>query len=396
VLEDLRLTLQNLDRKPPTLTRTLPLSRVALPTSPALSNDSQLLQARDDSALIAVVASNSSLAGYRISLPDLLASSPAGLVPIIHPVQESISVQIDNPIRHFVRTPNGRGLLALAENKEMGAWFKQQRGKTPKSQAMPKALLGKAHWRAAISPVECAIFAKGRAIVSYTHDHDGAGLYLQHLDPEDTCPSEPIPFPDFGIREEDSLEMLLAVSDIDDGYSHRGRRTRRAVVMAASASGDAWVWRLDSVTDTSTSSIAFNIRPNIYLLSRYRLPVGSSDGPLKPPHLIMPVDPMGWHQPVVDWHTDTPLQDMILTVTEDGVLEFWIPKLGQHLAGPEVNGRFDSSGYGTTGKPFGSAECAWSRTGVVRTGKQKATMARCSSRKKTVISKRSSTWSDSC
>ena len=124
-------------------------------------------------------------------------------------------------------------------------------------------------------------------------------------------------------------------------------------------------------------------QPDISLLSRYRLPVD-----LDTPHLILPVDPMGWHQSVIDWKTDTPLQDMILTCSKSGVLEFWTPQLGHHFAfevqhGHAANGTKDRQ----NGNLHDHDESPWTRSGVVRTGRADALMARCSSRKKTVLGK---------
>lgn len=177
----------------------------------------------------------------------------------------------------------------------------------------------------------------------------------------------------------DEIELLLAVSDIDDGYSGRGRRTQRAIILAASKQGHAWVWRVDSrLTANLSADTNVDDAPGIRLLSHYVLPVEGGE-----PHLILPVDPMGWHQSVIDWKNDAPLQDMILTVSKAGVLEFWSPELGHHYNGERAHkDRVPTRGHD---KHDDSADKPWRRTGTVRTGRERVVMARCSSRKKTVL-----------
>jgi hypothetical protein len=277
-------------------------------------------------------------------------------------------VQLKNPLSHFIRTPNGRGLLAICENGEIGVWSKEKVDKPVKGKEPPRSLAGKGQWNMSSTPLHSAIFAKGRAIVFYTKNEQGSRISIQHLDPGSSQPTEPVPLPEFEIEEEDDMAMLLAVSDIDDGISGKERRTQRAVVMAVTKSGQAWCWRVTSSTNLD------NDKPDIQLLHEYRLPIQSGSSPA----LVLPVDPMGWHTSVIDWKSDTPLQDMVLTISEAGVLEYWQPRLGQHLGmqdgakdGREVNG--------------GSGE-AWVRSGSVDTGRTNVIMARCSSRKKTALS----------
>lgn len=312
-----------------------------------------------------------------LSLADLLASDPSALTPSfpISTLDETVPVQMDHPIKHFYRTPNGRGLLAMTDSGEIGVWSKLQVGHTPKGLKSPKALLGKGHWTSSKKVLDCAIYAKGRAFILHTEDEGRAEISLQHLDDTASTPSPPIKFPDFELAEGDSLEMLMGVSDIDDGFLPKGRKTERAVVIVASQRGYAWIWRINSPKD-------HNSLPDITLLSKHRFKIGSGSRMDTPPHLILPVDPMGWHQSVIDWQTDTPLQDMVLTITEDGVLEFWTPRLGQHLA--VLNGEPSESDqdFGTIRHP----EAAWSRSGLVETKRSNVLMARCSSRKKTVLS----------
>jgi hypothetical protein len=269
--------------------------------------------------------------------------------------------------------------MAVGETGEIGIWSKEQVGKPVPGKALLKSLAGKGQWRIPTKPLQCAIFAKGRAIVLFTRNEDtGPVVTLQHFDPGSDEPTPPIGLPHFDLDGKDDIAMLLAVSDIDDGISSKGRRTQRAIIMAVSQSGEAWTWRVTSRYAMTTDSEADinDDRPDIQLLHKYRIPVQGGQAPA----WVLPVDPMGWHQSVIDWKTDTPLQDMVLTISKDGVLEFWQPRLGQHLAEEEdLDGNISASKHTKTGS-------SWMRSGSVETGRTAIVSARCSSRKKTVLS----------
>ena len=279
----------------------------------------------------------------------------------------------------------------------MAAWYADNLGRSPKHDQKPQALVSKGLWTLPHVPIATAIFAKGRAIVSYSRSNSNPQITLQHLEDGSLEPSATVRLPSFSLDPDDEVEMLLAVSDIDDGLSARGRRTQKAYVMAASRNGRAWVWRLESrfamtsaseSFSTTTASIAqspstymesrlASAPPEISLSTTYLLPVEEGSA-----RFILPVDPMGWHQSVIDWQSNVPLQDMVLTISNSGVLEFWSPELGHHFkrenphdAHIHVNG-YDDHQHG---------DLPWTRTGVVHTGISNATMARCSSRKKTVL-----------
>jgi len=354
------------------LIKSLPIARVRIPDTlkAPWSPRSQLLHSPTSSSLLAFSPSDR-IEGYRISLTDLISGRPSGLTTIenLFNHEETTSVQLNNPLSHFVRTPNGRGLLAICENGEIAVWSKEKGDIPVNGKEAPKSLAGKGHWNMSSTPLHSAIFAKGRAIVFFTGDEQGPQITIQHLDPGSSQPTEPVPMPGFQMEDDDDVAMLLAVSDIDDGISRKGRRTQRAVVMAVTRSGQAWCWRV-----TSTTNEVDNDKPDIQLLHKYRLPI--QGGSL--PALVLSVDPMGWHTSVIDWKSDTPLQDMVLTISKAGVLEYWQPRLGQHLAA-QVSATGGQKLNDVNGE-------AWVRSGFVDTGRTNVVMARCSSRKKTVLS----------
>jgi hypothetical protein len=359
------------------LIKSLPIARIRLPDTlkTSWSPRSQLLHSPTSSSLLAFSTSDR-IEGYRISLADLISGQPSGFTTIENQDnhEESTPVQLEHALSHFVRTPNGRGLLAICENGEIAVWSREKVDKSVKGKEAPSSLAGKGQWNMSSTPLHSAIFAKGRAIVFFTKDEQGPRITIQHLEPGSSQPTEPVPLPEFQMEEDDDVAMLLAVSDIDDGISRKGRRTQRAVIMAVTKSGQAWCWRV-----TSTTNEVDNDKPDIQLLHKYRLPIQGGSSPA----LVLPVDPMGWHTSVIDWKSDTPLQDMVLTISAAGVLEYWQPRLGQHLAVQD----------GTTEgqEPNGVDGEAWVRSGFVDTGRTNVVMARCSSRKKTVLSEFSRT-----
>jgi hypothetical protein len=188
-------------------------------------------------------------------------------------------------------------------------------------------------------------------------------------------PEPPVVLPGFKLEEGDDVELLLAISDIDDDFSTKSRRTQRAYIIAASQKGFAWVWDVVSRWDSTDGERPEDTVPDISLLSHYQLPIDSIDGKDARPHLILPVDPMGWHQSPVDWQNMTSLQDMVLTVSSGGMLEFWTPRLSDHVA---TSKDFNKNAHLHDLLP-------WSRSGSVKTDRENTIMARCSSRKKTAL-----------
>nr|XP_019048640.1 WD-repeat protein [Kwoniella bestiolae CBS 10118]OCF27570.1 WD-repeat protein [Kwoniella bestiolae CBS 10118] len=388
----------NIERKPPTLLKSLPLTQCSIPplSSPSSwASDTLMLHTPGSiPSLLAVLApapDYPTITTYKLSLVEILSSGSLAITPTSRSMSadETGPVQLQYPIERFARTPNGRGLLAIGENGEIATWYKQQLSLRPgKWHLGPRTLIGKGHWKIPHTPSEAALFAKGRAIVFYINSPDEpARITLQHLDSGSMKPREPVTLPHFSPSADDHVEMLLAVSDIDDGYSGGSRRTQRAIITAATRNGEAWVWRVISRITPQEGDL--ENQPDVQLISHYRLPLNSThDDEGCKPKMILPVDPMGWHQSVIDWTTDTPLQDMILTISTDGDLEFWTPKIGGHLAGQKTENEVKHGDAACDHDEAGAVEKgdeAWIRTGMVRTERSNLVMARCSSRKKTVL-----------
>ena len=330
-------------------------------------------------AVLPPKAPYATIAGFNISPSNLLSSSPASFTDVLlhEHVYDSFNVQLANTINHFVRTPNGRGLVATTVSGEVGVWYNEAVGKVPSGGPVPRSLTGKAYWQESHFPSAGAIFSKGRAIVFFKKEALGGTITLQHINTGKDTPEPPVYLPEFELDLQDDIAFLLASSDIDDGYETAGRRTQRALIIAASKQGHAWIWRVDSKTDKD-GALTGDV-PDISLISSSILPVEGDE-----PHLILPVDPMGWHEPVFDWKNNVPLQDLILTVSKTGILEFWSPEVGHHFPGERPHservGRKEHLLHDDD-----HLDVAWRRSGMVRTERSNVLMARCSSRKKTVL-----------
>jgi len=384
-----------MDRKPPTLIKSLSLVDLR-PSSPLGLQESQttkslLHHVPEAGHLLAVLPPadpHFTISVMRFNLPMLFAKNPSAIAPVSRDASagETLNIQLRHELKRFVRTPNGRGLLALDDDDGIGVWYKQKLGRPSKAAKTSKALVGKGWWKATSEVRQAAIFAKGRAIVLYPRQDDRPVITLQHVNERDSMPSETVELPDFCPKADDEIQMLLAVSDIDDGSAGESRHTQRALAFAASQFGDAWVWRIETPVRLPAveSRVGREAMPEvkISLVSRYTLPIDAGEHAVDRPHLVLPVDPMGWHETVIDWDNNIARQDLILTISRTGLLEFWTPRLGDlreqsvgrdhvvanHQTDPSIN--FEH----------------WIKTRSVHTGRSNILFARCSSRRKTAIS----------
>jgi hypothetical protein len=170
-----------------------------------------------------------------------------------------------------------------------------------------------------------------------------------------------------GLSPDHRLTTLLALSDVDDGVSTATTLPTTSYVIASTSTGWVYLWRLDAGDPTRRGEKEGEPTPT--LVSTYLLPYRDGADDLAEPAFVMSVDPMGWHQSVINWKDKAPLQDMLVVVKQDGELSYWSPRLTED-GSSKVQGR----------EP-------WVRTGIVKTGKTDVVLARCSSRKKTAMGK---------
>ncbi|KAI0830734.1 WD repeat-containing protein [Trametes gibbosa] len=135
-----------------------------------------------------------------------------------------------------------------------------------------------------------------------------------------------------------------------------------------------------SYTIVAISATISGPSPSLVMLSESLLPLPTS------PKMILPVDPMAW---VGQYGTGTrgvaQVHDVLLSVSGEGELAFWVPESGLGYHPPpkgEVNGL---SGTSEQKRGREGHTVSWKCTGMVRTGRTGFSMARCSSAKKSVL-----------
>lgn len=132
-----------------------------------------------------------------------------------------------------------------------------------------------------------------------------------------------------------------------------------------------------SYTVVAIHAVISGPTPALSLLSESTLPLPA------PPKMILPVDPMAWvGQYGMGTRGVAQAHDVLLSVSEDGELAFWVPEGGLgDRSDPAANGKVNGA-RGREGQ-----KVSWRCTGKVRTGRKGLSMARCSSAKKSVLGK---------
>lgn len=128
-----------------------------------------------------------------------------------------------------------------------------------------------------------------------------------------------------------------------------------------------------SYTVLLISATLFGPSPSLRLLSEHALPLSA------PPKMVLPVDPMAWVGQLGSKADATEGHDVLLSVSEEGELAFWIPE--------NVPSVLTVNGDARVTNGVAKAETVWKCTGKVRTGKKGITMASCSSAKKSCLGK---------
>jgi hypothetical protein len=274
---------------------------------------------------------------------------------------------VDQPVSYLARTPNGRGLLSVGTNGQHTVWTI---GTQADGTDAVGRLAGRAQWNMANGKEDgcvtaSAIFAGARGLVRAADDK----VTLHHVNSDGTFTSG-IDLPSF--RAGDKIEVIVATSDVDDGVTARETRTQQTYIIAACEDAAVYVWLVEGAGTSVIGPEGYI--PTARLMSRYVL--GARDDQTTKasdsttlPAFVLPVDPMGWHTSTVDWESHAALQDMVLTISQSGDLEFWKPTTQDDAS---------SDGSPRLGR-------TWSRTGLVHSGKSSLVLARCSARKKTAL-----------
>ncbi|KAI0361166.1 WD repeat-containing protein [Trametes cingulata] len=307
VLSDGSLVVQavaNIDRRPPTLLKQFTL----LQSAPGVLSGppAHLYIVPNPGRTSLTLITSPPLKSYELAILPFFDARADGLKLVASSAEHADADAREDSraeVVRFMRTPNGEGVGALRSDGSGEVWNFDW--------ARSGRLVRKGRWTADSERVDQFVV------------FDAGTLLTLHTTPPATL-------------QVPALTSLFALSSPSISSPYRTligiTASCTVVVISATISGD----------NTTLS-----------LLSESSLPLP------KPPKRILPVDPMAW---VGQYGSGTrgvaQVHDVLLSVSEQGELAFWVPE-GQTVA--------------------------WKCTGVVRTGRKGLSMARCSSAKKSVL-----------
>ncbi|KAI0652289.1 WD repeat-containing protein [Trametes meyenii] len=348
VLGDGSLVVQavaNIDRRPPTLLKQFTLLQTApgvLSAAPA-----HLYIVPNPGRPLLTLITSPPLKSYELAILPFFDARADGLKLTASSAEHAdADAQEDSraEIVQFMRTPNGEGVGALRSDGSGEAWNFDW--------ARTNGLLRKSRWKVNSEADRVELFVVingGRCFVTFA---SSSNFLTLHTSPPATLQVPP-------------LASLFALSPPSHSDPHRTiigiTVSRTVIVILATISGPS---------------------PSLTLLSESSLPL-----PM-PPKMILSVDPMAW---VGQYGSGTQgiaqAHDVLLSVSEEGELAFWIPEGDLHAQQGCIPNGATNATNGTTDQTRGHAgqKIGWKCTGQVRTGRKGLSMARCSSAKKSVL-----------
>ncbi|TCD69890.1 regulator of (H+)-ATPase in vacuolar membrane [Steccherinum ochraceum] len=308
----------NIDRRPPTLLRQFTLLQVGPGTLPHPPDHLYAVPNPTSPHLLTLVTSPP-LTSYVLT-PSLFFDSRENGLRLSayrdespYADEEKLGVEQRQIVR-FVRTSDGEGLGALRMAGAAESWRVGPGG---------RELKGKRRWNLGADVDFVVVLERGKYIVTYS-----STTHL--LSFHDASPvSIPVP-------------LLISLFSAPVIVQTPG------VTQLIGITEDRTIALIDLTIPTHTNDV-----PTIKLREITSLPLAS------PSIAILPVDPMTWGDPGSS-EAEPAEHDVLLSVSQDGELSFWIPSNG----GKEVS---------------------WRCTGVVKTGRTSFSLAQCSSAKKTVL-----------
>ncbi|KAI0639823.1 WD repeat-containing protein [Trametes polyzona] len=349
VLGDGSLVVQavaNIDRRPPTLLKQFTL----LQTAPGVLSGppAHLYIVPNPGRASLTLVTSPPLKSYELAILPFFDARADGLKLVASAAEHADADAREDSraeVVRFMRTPNGEGVGALRSDGSGEVWNFDW--------ARTGRLVRKGRWAAhegAERVDHFVVFDAGRRFVTYS---PASGVLTLHTSPPATLKVE-------------SVTSLFALSPPSHTSPYRTligiTASYTVVIISATIAGDT---------------------PSLSLLSKSSLPLPS------PPKMILPVDPMAW---VGQYGTGTrsvaPVHDVLLSVSEDGELAFWVPEgeLGEHLGTTLAsNGRPNGTNGFQEARGRAGQKVSWKCTGKVRTGRKGLSMARCSSAKKSVL-----------
>ncbi|CAL1695568.1 unnamed protein product [Somion occarium] len=237
-----------------------------------------------------------------------------------HADELKIGVEQRKIIR-FERTPDGEGVGAIRMEGAGETWTVSRMG---------RHLTSRGRWKldeAGNNIDHLVVLDRGKQFVTYS---SATQKLVLHTHP----PAEV------------ELPNLAAIFSLPRQSSMPSSRSITLVALTT----EQKVILVDAILPSQTNPTS---SPSLRISSYTSLPLDT------PPALIMPVDPMAWSGPYLagTWAME---HDVLLSVTSDGELAFWIPTEA-------------------------SEEARWKCTGTVRTGRRGLSIARCSSAKKSAL-----------
>ncbi|KAJ3966484.1 RAVE protein 1 C terminal-domain-containing protein [Lentinula raphanica] len=300
----------NIDHRPPTLLKHFTIhqshkSPLRIPSHLyALPNPSQ----HDSIILI----STSPLSSFELDLESFFGDEPTGL-QLVTQFLDRVPAE-ESEITRFIRTPEGRGVGVIRKGGGGETWshgnieFKLTRSDS---------------WTAADQVV---VLDHGRLFATYTISDSSLTLH--------TSPPSSVTVPNiislFTIPSNDSHDSILGITS-DLAIVHFSVNTQK-------------------IKGQKSSSVVLSLKSQQHLPTEVH------------PRWILPVDPMAWGMKN-GWVE----HDALLSISEEGVLAFWIPEDRQRNNGASTDDQ------------------NWRCTGKVKTGRRQIRRARCSSAKKTAL-----------
>ncbi|TDL28114.1 hypothetical protein BD410DRAFT_870276 [Rickenella mellea] len=307
----------NIDRRPPTILKQFNFLHYPASTLTSLPSHIILLPSSSGTPGNLTFVASPPLTSFSLDPLSFFDNEPDGLeviARILDPTEKHSSGD-ESKIVRLVRTPEGRGLAVLRE-EFVQAWHVRKGG-------ADIGLRRIGSWPAAAHVV---VLDNGKRVLLY--NEASQTLSLQ--------PAEPA--------------TVLVVPKLASLFCLPSNESNTSVI-GITPDCDIVHIRVSGISITP---------PAMKMYAQTRLPLQT------PPKMIMPVDPMAWSDASRDAskNTDERKHDVLLSVTEDGELSYWVAKAAGH-----PNEGYDS----------------WFCTGSVRTGRRGMRMARCSSAKKSAL-----------
>ncbi|KAL4242218.1 hypothetical protein ABKN59_001911 [Abortiporus biennis] len=329
VLSDGSLVVQavaNIDRRPPTLLKQFTLMQSPPRSLPCNPSHLYVLSNPSTPHTLTLITSPP-ITSYTLSPSSFFDAHSDGLVvaargeELPRPGDAELGVEQRQIVR-FERTADGEGVGAIRMDGAGETWSVGRNA---------RRLISKGRWKldeAGTAIDHLVVLEAGDIFITYS---SSTQLLTLHSEPPYALSVEP-------------LDALFSLPS----SVYALRSTGSTTLVGVTRTQSVILFDLSLPSTAKPSGV-----PPLSVRSRTSLPLDSV------PRMILPVDPMAWSG-TYGLARSSVEHDVLLSVSEDGELAFWVPD--------------ESSG-----------EEGWRCTGRVKTGRSKLSLARCSSAKKSVL-----------